>query len=336
MRVITLALRTTTGEARLTRIGAWSLGLVILALSSGDALWALDPPVLNSTYRMEQTVEQDKDEEVFGITDVRHTYAVAATVRQSLGDHATVTAPLRLTTTRSDIKATMAANVTFQPRLDLALGDIDLGTVLILHSSGVFGGQVRPRLRAGDVTVTGLVEPRFELPEDPGDHRQIYTAALGLGFRASDALRLGVRYSGTARFALGDGNKEDPHFTHSFTPRLDMNLTDGFDLGTELIFRYASDPNITVGGHLQPRLRVGDFVVSGSVGPAFVIYTDEPQDNHVSTTASLGLTYTRDAVRVSTTVGGSLLFAIGEISTRTTRVSHFVDLSLQVDLAEAQ
>ncbi len=336
-----MLLRTTGTHGGRPRIGAWSLALVVLALVPGDTLAALDPPVLGSTYRMEQTVERDEDEdeqgdESFAITDVRHTYAVTATVRQSLGNDARVTAPLRLTTTRSDIKGTMKANVTFEPRLDLTLGDFDLGTLLILRSSGVLGAQVRPRLRAGDVILDGMVEPRFELNEDPGDNRQRYTAALGLGVRASDALRLGVRYSGTARFALGEENTEDAHFSHSLQPRLDMHLADGVDLGTVLIFRYASDPRLTAGGRLQPRLRVGDFVVNGSVEPLLVVYTDAPQSNHLSTRASLGLTYAWDAVRLSTNVGGSLLFAIGEASTRKTRVSHFVDLSLQVDLAKAQ
>lgn len=61
----------------------------------------------------------------------------------------------------------------------------------------------------------------------------------------------------------------------SLQPRLDLDLSDRLDLGTELILRRATDPLLlTVGGRLQSRLRAGDVALDGWVKPLFDSYAD--------------------------------------------------------------
>ena len=61
----------------------------------------------------------------------------------------------------------------------------------------------------------------------------------------------------------------------SIQPRLDIDLTDRLDLGTELILRHSDDRRlVTAGGRLQSRLRVGDIAIDGWLKPLFDLYAD--------------------------------------------------------------
>ena len=121
----------------------------------------------------------------------------------------------------------------------------------------------------------------------------------------------------------------------SIQPRLDVDLSDRLDLGTELILRHGTDPLLlTAGGRLQSRLRVGDVAVDGWVKPLFDSYTDQPERNRQLYTASVGVTYTRDAVRLSTRYRGTARFAFGDESEVEPRFSHLVNVSLRLDLAK--
>lgn len=120
----------------------------------------------------------------------------------------------------------------------------------------------------------------------------------------------------------------------SIQPRLDVDLTDRLDLGTELILRHSDDRRlVTAGGRLQSRLRVGDIAIDGWLKPLFDLYADQPERNRQLYTASVGVTYTRDALRVSTRYRGTARFAFGEESEVDPRFSLLVSVSLRLDLA---
>lgn len=121
----------------------------------------------------------------------------------------------------------------------------------------------------------------------------------------------------------------------SVQPRLDVDLTDRLGLGTELILRRSTDPLLlTAGGRLQSRLRAGDVALDGWVKPLFYSYADQPERNRQLHTASVGVTYTRDAVRLSTRYRGTGRFAFGDASEVDTRFSHLVNVTLRLDLAK--
>ena len=123
----------------------------------------------------------------------------------------------------------------------------------------------------------------------------------------------------------------------SFQPRLDVDLTDRLDLGTELILRHTDDPQyVTAGGRLQSRLRVGDLTLDGWLKPLFDVYQDQPERNRQLYTASVGVTYTRDALRLSTRYRGTARFAFGKESEVDLRFSHLVSVSVRIDLAAAR
>lgn len=120
----------------------------------------------------------------------------------------------------------------------------------------------------------------------------------------------------------------------SIQPRLDVDLTDRLDLGTELILRHSDDRRlITAGGRLQSRLRVGDIAIDGWLKPLFDLYADQPERNRQLYTASVGVTYARDALRVSTRYRGTARFAFGDESEVDPRFSLLVSVSLRLDLA---
>ena len=119
----------------------------------------------------------------------------------------------------------------------------------------------------------------------------------------------------------------------SFQPRLDVDLTDRLDLGTELILRHNGDPEyVTAGGRLQSRLRVGDLTLDGWLKPLFDSYADKPERNRQVYTASVGVTYSRDALRLSTRYRGTARFAFGAASEVDVRFSHLVSVSVRIDL----
>lgn len=119
----------------------------------------------------------------------------------------------------------------------------------------------------------------------------------------------------------------------SFQPRIDVDLTDRLDLGTELILRHNSDPEyVTAGGRLQSRLRVGDLTLDGWLKPLFDSYTEKKERNRQLYTASVGVTYTRDALRLSTRYRGTARFALGAESEVDVRFSHLISVSVRIDL----
>lgn len=150
---------------------------------------------------------------------------------------------------------------------------------------------------------------------------------LGGGARVTLPVRLTTR-SDPREPAEGDDRSV------SFQPRLDVDLTDRLDLGTELILRHDDDRRLlTAGGRLQSRLRVGDVALDGWLKPLFDLYADRPERNRQLYTASVGVTYTRDALRVSTRYRGTARFAFGEGSEVDPRFSLLVSVSLRIDLA---
>jgi len=119
----------------------------------------------------------------------------------------------------------------------------------------------------------------------------------------------------------------------SVQPRLDLDLTDRLDLGTELILRRSDDPLfVTAGGRLQSRLKVGDLALDGWLKPLFDLYDTQPERNRQLYTASLGITYTGGGVRLSGRYRGTARFALGEESRVDHRLSHLVTVSLRLDL----
>ena len=83
----------------------------------------------------------------------------------------------------------------------------------------------------------------------------------------------------------------------SLQPRLDLELTDRLDLGTELILRHTDDPElVTVGGRLASRLNLGDVTVEGWLKPLFDTYAQEPERNRQRYTASVGIVYRHHAL----------------------------------------
>ena len=119
----------------------------------------------------------------------------------------------------------------------------------------------------------------------------------------------------------------------SFQPRLDVDLTDRLDLGTELILRHGSDPVlVTAGGRLQSRLKIGDVALDGWLKPLYDLYAEQPERNRQLYTASLGLTYTGDGLRLSGRYRGTARFAFGEESEVDPRLSHLLSVSLRLDL----
>lgn len=120
----------------------------------------------------------------------------------------------------------------------------------------------------------------------------------------------------------------------SLQPRLDLELTDRLDLGTELILRHADDPElVTVGGRLASRLKVGDVTVDGWLKPLFDTYAREPERNRQRYTASVGVVYRQNAVRVSGRYRGTARLGLGDESEVDQRLSHLVNVSLRLDLA---
>ena len=80
-------------------------------------------------------------------------------------------------------------------------------------------------------------------------------------------------------------------------PRLDLELTDRLDLGTELIVRHTDRPElVTLGGRLASSLKVGAVTVDGWVKPLYDRYAQEPERDRQRYTASVGLVYRESAV----------------------------------------
>ena len=120
----------------------------------------------------------------------------------------------------------------------------------------------------------------------------------------------------------------------SLQPRLDLELSDRLDLGTELILRHADTPElVTVGGRLGSSLKLGEVTVDGWLKPLFDSYAQEPERNRQRYTASLGIVYRHQAVRVSGRYRGTARLGLGDASEVDLRLSHLVNVSLRLDLA---
>ena len=120
----------------------------------------------------------------------------------------------------------------------------------------------------------------------------------------------------------------------SLQPRLDLELSDRLDLGTELILRHADTPElVTVGGRLASSLKLGDVTVDGWLKPLLDTYVQDPERNRQRYTASVGIVYRHHAVRVSGRYRGTARFGLGDASEVDLRLSHLVNVSIRFDLA---
>ena len=203
--------------------------------------------------------------------------------------------------------------------------------------AGLLAGPVASVAALDPPTITVTYESAQGIEEDDEEElspsyvrRTVVTTVrqpLGGGARVTLPVRLTTR-SDPREPAEGDDRSV------SFQPRLDVDLTDRLDLGTELILRHDDDRRLlTAGGRLQSRLRVGDVALDGWLKPLFDLYADRPERNRQLYTASVGVTYTRDALRVSTRYRGTARFAFGEGSEVDPRFSLLVSVSLRIDLA---
>lgn len=123
----------------------------------------------------------------------------------------------------------------------------------------------------------------------------------------------------------------------SLQPRLDLELSERLDLGTELILRHADDPQlVTLGGRVASSLKLGAVTLNGWLKPLYDDYRDQPERNRQRYTASVGLVYRQDAVRVSGRYRGTARMGLGAESEVDLRLSHLVSLSLRLDLAKLQ
>ena len=134
--------------------------------------------------------------------------------------------------------------------------------------------------------------------------------------------------------------RRDPQVAHSeslavsLQPRLDLELSDRLDLGTELILRHADAPElVTLGGRLASSLKLGDVTVDGWLKPLFDTYVEQPERDRQRYTASLGIVYRHHAVRVSGRYRGTARLGLGDASEVDLRLSHLVNVSLRLDLA---
>ncbi len=161
-------------------------------------------------------------------------------------------------------------------------------------------------------------------------HTVAASARQDLGDHARLALPVRVTFRTDPQAAPPDDSR-----SVSFQPRLDLELTDRLDLGTELILRHGDDPALwTAGGRLQSRLRLGDFTVDGWLKPLYYTYPEQPERDRQLYTATLGVTYSHHAVRLSTRYRGTARFALGAASAVDPRFSHLVKVTLRLDLAE--
>ena len=72
----------------------FAFATLLLALGAAAPLLAFDPPVITATYETARGIEEDDEEDL--LPDyVRHTVLVSA--RQEFGEHARLTAPVRIT-----------------------------------------------------------------------------------------------------------------------------------------------------------------------------------------------------------------------------------------------
>ena len=123
----------------------------------------------------------------------------------------------------------------------------------------------------------------------------------------------------------------------SVQPRLDLEVTDRLDLGTELIVRHTDRPElVTLGGRLASSLKVGAVTVDGWVKPLFDRYAQEPERNRQRYTASVGLAYRQSAVRVSGRYRGTARLGLGDASEVDLRLSHLVNVTVRLDLAKVR
>lgn len=206
-----------------------------------------------------------------------------------------------------------------------------LAALLLLGPAAALGALDPPVVTLSYETAQGIEE------DDEEDLQPAY-------LRHTVAARIRQELGESARFTLPLRltSRPDPQDSAapvrsavSVQPRLDFDLTDRLDLGTELIVRRSADPVLlTAGGRLQSRLRAGDLALDGWVKPLFDSYIDQPERNRQLYTASVGVTYSRDAVRLSTRYRGTARFAFGDASEVETRFSHLMNVSLRLDLAK--
>ena len=206
-----------------------------------------------------------------------------------------------------------------------------LAALLLLGVPAAIGALDPPVVTLSYETAQGIEEDDEEELQ-PAYARHTVAARirqeLGEGARFTLPLRLTSRPDPQEPAAPVSGSV-------SVQPRLDLDLTDRLGLGTELILRRSTDPLLlTAGGRLQSRLRAGDVALDGWIKPLFYSYADQPERNRQLHTASVGVTYTRDAVRLSTRYRGTGRFAFGDASEVDTRFSHLVNVTLRLDLAK--
>lgn len=203
----------------------------------------------------------------------------------------------------------------------------------------------------------GAVGPSFALPAAPPVLTFTYETARGIELDEEEELEPSyVRHTflTSVRQSLGDqvrvvlplrvtsrldpqDQTEGERRTVSFQPLLNLDLSDRLDLSTELILRHHTDPQfVTAGGRLRSRLRLGEVTIDGWLKPLFDTYAVEPERNRQVHTATLGLTFSRDAVRISTRYRGTARFPFGAASEVEPRFSHLVNVSLRVDLAKVE
>ena len=186
-----------------------------------------------------------------------------------------------------------------------------------------------PVITATYETARGIEEDdEEELQPDYVRHTVLVSARQELGERA----RLTAPVRVTQRRDPQAAGSES--LAVSLQPRLDLELTDRLDLGTELILRHTDDPElVTVGGRLASRLNLGDVTVEGWLKPLFDTYAQEPERNRQRYTASVGIVYRHHALRVSGRYRGTARFGLGDESEVDLRLSHLVSVSLRLDLA---
>ena len=201
--------------------------------------------------------------------------------------------------------------------------------LLFAATAGPVLAQDLPVLTFTYETAQGVEEDDEEVLEPTYIRHTLLTSARQ---ELGDAARLTLPLRLTSR---SDPRKpaEGAAQSVSVQPRLDFDLTDRLDLGTELILRRSDDPQfVTAGGKLQSRLKVGDVALDGWLKPLFDLYAEQPERNRQLYTASLGITYTGGGLRLSGRYRGTVRFAFGEESEVDHRLSHLLSVSLRLDL----
>ena len=204
--------------------------------------------------------------------------------------------------------------------------------VLALGAPAVLSALDPPVVTATYETARGIEEDdEEELQPDYVRHTVAVSARQEFGER--------VRLTAPVRVT----QRRDPQAADSESlavsvqPRLDLELTDRLDLGTELIVRHTDRPElVTLGGRLASSLKVGAVTVDGWVKPLYDRYAQEPERDRQRCTATVGLAYRQSAVRLSGRYRGTARFGLGDASEVDRRLSHLVTVTVRLDLAKVR